>query len=749
MDGTFSYRCTATRISAPINGTSIFAGKWHGSCEQKRAAISALDGRDLGFACTSVAYRQEYTVSYDDETTAFFTGPQLQRPVPVVKQSLSIPATLSVFGNIPLHKFTRSETTLPRGSWFSGEPWSVSLAGGQGCYEAWANSTHYEEIGNGFNVSQIHSSCPSCAQHGSIGVNGTSNGRCGADGVLSCANSAAFSYRCTARRAVPTCYSPTDLSDYIVEKSPSSLTVVTVRNIASSPLSSSEVYVVGWDTLQVVIAPHFLNGQEPYPHSAYPPTASLVSAAPSPSSLSTATSTLKITPPSASSSFGYAISTEALVAAAGVPDTIDGVPWRHVGININLVVSASRYAKSIGDVVIRVSRWSPTLSSPRVETVIKGTGFRGIDVSTTAFVTNKNDAVYFSGILLTLAEGVVLFCICYLFLFVSAFVFYGVRQMRGSSGPPELAHETQRKGDEIHSAAAKDADGLSDDVSPSAALQNGSVASTDVVLRINVGEAAESVVARDASSSASSEQLLTRPSSSASTTVDVAACDPKPASHDNDNGAVRRVTPQPSSLSSAAAQTFTSMSVTTSMLSNLDNIVSASASVPGVSSSFDRSSSSSSSSSAAAAAAATNSNAPLPSTKISKVERTKSAFVTSSSAGTVSEAAAAAPPYHPPASSVKLKQSITTKEAASAAIDLFNASVPLPAPASVSLPAKAAPVLEKLAPTSSLTQNVKALDVAPRTSSVTSPVPKLDLTKAVQEQVTCVTCDFWHVACDL
>ena len=139
-DGTFSYRCSATKTRDQVRGSSVFAGKWHGYCEQKRAAV-VLDGRNLGFLCTSVPYRQEYTVTYDDETTSFFTGPQLQKPAPVVLQALSIPASGSLSDLSAMKKYSKGAPPIARSHWFSGQPWSISLSNNGGCFEAWANST--------------------------------------------------------------------------------------------------------------------------------------------------------------------------------------------------------------------------------------------------------------------------------------------------------------------------------------------------------------------------------------------------------------------------------------------------------------------------------------------------------------------------------------------------------------------------------------------------------------------------------
>jgi hypothetical protein len=710
----------------------MFAGKWFGWCEQKRTAVFSTDGRNLGFACTSVPYRQEYTVTYDDNTVAFFTGPYLQRPIPQDIDSLSIPATGSVSGEIPLKKFTRSQSTLPRGSWFSGEPWSVSLSDGQGCYEAWANGTHYEEMGNGFNVSGIQSSCPSCALAGA-GVNGSATGQCRVDGALSCVNSAAFNYRCTARRTTPSCYSPSDISDYIIDKSPSSLTFVTVRHFASPHFSSTEVFIAGWSTLQVVVSPTFLNGQEPYPHSAYPSTASLISA-----SSSVSASVLKLTSSSSSSSFGYITTAEALVAAAGVPETIDGVPWQQVGITIDLVLSASRSSSSVSDVVIRVLRRSSKSPSPRlVGSGLEVAGHRGIDLVATSIVKNKSDSVYISGILLSLAEGLVLCFICYVAMFVFTFVFYGVRQMRGGSGAPELAAERWRQA-RVLSSVAKHNDEQVGNAAPQSAVGCGTVASGDVAVRVGERDAAEDPSMKAESNRASAAQLQLKSSGelppanqhkSAATSIDVAAINAKPSVHDN-SGALR-VTPSSTVTSSVAAvaPVFAPVAITANMLNSLDSIVSSSE--PSASSSADAVAPS------AAVVAAPNTNVSLPSTNALDAEKMKHSKKSSSPAESASDAAAVAP-SQASASVLKAKPAIVSKEAVTTAIDMFHASVPAPAPAPappvVPLQAKPAPAVVKPAPASQINQ-AGTTPVAPRASNVTSPVPKLDLSKAVLEQV--------------
>ncbi len=723
VDGSMSYRCSAVKTSEPSRGTSIFAGKWHGWCEQKRSAVFSTNGRNLGFACTSVPYRQEYTVTYEDDTVAFFTGPYLQRPSPQAIESLSIPATGAVSGEIPLKKFTRSQSTLPRGSWFSGEPWSVSLSDGQGCYEAWANDTHYEEMGNGFNVSGIQSSCPSCALAGG-GVNGSATGQCRADGALSCANNAVFNYRCTARRSVPSCYSPSDISDYIIDKSPSSLTFVTVRNVASPHFPSTEVFIAGWSTLQVVVSPTFLNGQEPYPHSAYPSTASLISA-----SSSVSASALKLTSSSSSSSFGYATTAEALVAAAGVPETIEGVPWQQVGITIDLVLSASRSSSSVNDVVIRVLRWSSQSPSPRlVGSGLEVAGHRGIDLVATSIVKNKSDSVYISGILLSLAEGLVLCFICYVAMFAFTFVFYGVRQMRGGLGAPELAAERWRQARVLPSVAKHDAELLGDAAAQSAAVY-GTVASGDVAVRVGERDAAEDPSMKTESNSASAAQLQlpANQHKSAATSIDVAAINTKPSVHDN-SGALR-VTPPLTVTSSAAAvaPVFAPVAMTANMLNSLDSIVSSSE--PSASSSAHAAAPS------AAVVAVSNTNVSLPSTNALDPEKMKHSKKSSLPAESASDAAAVAP-SQASASVLKSKQAIVSKEAVTTAIDMFHASVPAPAPAPpvVPLQVKPAPAVVKPASASQANQ-AETTPVAPRASNVTSPVPKLDLSKAVLEQV--------------
>lgn len=747
-DGSFSYRCTATKREAG-SGTSVFAGKWHGWCEQKRAVVFAPDGRNLGYVCTTVPYRQEYTVIYDDHVTSFFTGPLLlQSPVPILSQSLSIPASHSSIRNAPLQKFIRSSASVARGFWFSGEPWSITLPNNQGCYEAWANSTHYEEMGNGFNVTGVHASCPACAQNGNV------KGKCRSDGALTCVNNELYSYRCTARRAVPSCHNPIHISDFILERSPSSLSIATVRAIASSTVSSTESFVAGWNTIVVVISPTFLDGLEPFPRSAYPSSASLVSVLSS-SPRSPSSSTLKLT--SSSNSFGYAVTAEALVAAAGVPLTIDGIPWQYVGVQIDLVVSASRSASGISNVLVKVSRWSPaTLLAPDSGGVASGDmGFRGIVLSVTAIVMNKNDAVYYSGILLTLAEGFVLCCLCYVALFVVTFIFYGVRQMSG------VHDESSQTGVSVrgqlpeivdadilqvrHSTVDVKTEGQLVNVETTALLLNKSTAVGDIQRRGEREEAAVAARAPDANGGDStappktSADLppVTRQVSTSSPAV-VAASDVQPSLQQSTlNSSSKRVTPQlprsSSASSVAAAPSLQPVAASTkaAMLSDLDDILSTAVlNVP--------SPSEGPASSVSAAAMIPNPEGSTPSKSkkapnVPKAERAKSTIISSFSSDAIASVPSAIPSQAPTAAA-KSKINITSKEAVTAAIDLFHASTSTTAPLTSLSPVQNASPLPEMSKVSAANSQ-EASAVAFRPSNVTSPVPKLDLTKAIQEQV--------------
>ena len=735
-DGSFSYRCTATKGEA-VSGTSVFAGKWHGFCEQKRALAFSSDGRNLGYMCTKDPYRQEYTVIYDDQITSFFTGPFLRAPVPDVTQLLTIPSSSSSVDDVPLQKFTRSSSTVVRGTWFSGEPWSISLPDSQGCYEAWANSTHYEEMGNGFNVTGVQSSCPACAQ------NGDSKGKCQSNGALTCANNELFSYRCTARRVIPSCHTPSHVSDHIIEHSPSSLSVVTVRAVASSAVFLAETFVAGWNTVVLVISPTFLNGLVPYPSSAYPSTATLISASSS-SSHSLSSSTLQFT--TSSTSFGYAVTAGALVAAAGIPPTLDGAPWQYLGVQVDLEVSASRSASSVSNVVVKVARWSPAppLSPGSRGTALGGIGWKGISLSVSAIVMNKSDAVYFSGILLTLAEGFVLCCLCYDALFVATFVFYGVRQIRGVnddgsqrgvSQAPAVVAENVR---EVGHATVVIKDSMQLGIGETAALPlSRSSAASDVKCRDEHKEAVEAARTQAASGADSTTQAkmsgelpLANNQAAAPSSAADAASDAQPSLQEIASSL--RVTPQlPSSSASSSAAAvvpvFAPVAASTkaAMLNDLESIVSAT--VLNTQSSSD----SLAASSSAAAAMIPNPEGSTPSKKASNVfkgEKTKSASVSASSsesmAATVAQAATAAS---------KSKVNVTSKEAVSAAIDLFNASSYSAAPATALLPVKPAPALEMAI---SMSHPQEAATAAPRPSNMTSPVPRLDLTKAIQEQVS-------------
>jgi hypothetical protein len=732
-DGTFSYRCSATKTPDPVRGTSVFAGKWHGYCEQKRAA-AVVNGRNLGFVCTSVPYRQEYTVTYDDETTAFFTGPQLQKPVPVLLQTLSIPASGPLSDLSAMKKYSRSQSPIAKSQWFSGQPWSISLSDDGGCYEAWANSTHYQEMGNGANVFGIQSSCPSCAQNGP----NASLGKCRSDGELTCGGSSSFSYRCTARRAVPSCYSPSVISEYIIEQSSSSITFATVRTVASvSEFSSTEQFVAGWGKLRVVISPTFLDGSEPFPQSAYPSTASFLaspSSAPNPS-----LSLPKLTSPSSSSSsspssFGYVTSAEAIVAAAGVPDTIDGVPWQYLGVHIHIIISASTSSSSISDVVIKVARWS--LASPSLPRPVQdgADGVRGVRVTATAIVVENYNTVYFTGILLTFAEGVVLFCFCYLLLFAVMFVFYGVRQIWGGESAPADAEACPRE--ERHSAVEIDAAGLSDAGVKAVIKQNEGVANNDAVPRVVVSaaiSAAEVVLQRtnsrdvsvemeQAKSSAASNVIQHKPLSSS-----IVAADPhlKPAAQSKSAVAPAASEPPPSAPAPAPALAPVTASTKAAMLDSLSDIVaSATPSAP-----------LSAKGPSTASAAMSNSSGSTPmsnkATNVFKAERARSATAQSFSVDT-NAGATPLPASQQPTAAAKSKMAPASKEAVNAAIDMFKASASIPPTATGPLPVKTDPATLHRAPAAKIQE---ASVAASRTTTVTSPVPKLDLTKAVQEQV--------------
>jgi hypothetical protein len=744
-DGSFSYRCVATKREA-VSGSSVFAGKWHGWCEQKRALVFGPGGRNLGYMCTASPYRQEYTVVYDDKVTSFFTGPLLlQSPIPNLSQSLSIPASHSSIRDAPLQKFIRSQSTVARGSWFSGEPWSISLPGNQGCYEAWANSTHYEEMGNGFNVSKVQSSCPACAQ------NGNAKGRCRSDGFLTCANNELYSYRCTARRVAPSCYNPSHISEYVFERSPSSLGIVTVRAVASTTSTSTETFVAGWNTIIVVISPTFLDGLEPFPRSAYPLTA-LLAPALSSSPRSPSSTTLKLT--SSANSFGYAVTADALVAAAGVPSTIDGIPWQYLGVQIDLVVSASKSGSSIGNIVVKVSRWSPAaLSTPDSGGMaLEDVGFRGIVLSATAVVMNKSDAVYYSGILLTLAEGIVLCCLCYAALFVATFIFYGVMRMRGSSfesSPPvdskvpETAHADADDRPVAHSSVDIASAGQpAKSVATAEPLSRSAAVNENVRLgeREEAAEAAQVPGANGGNSTmppkTSAEMPQVNRHVSASPSAVIAASDKQPPFQENfSRSSSMRVTSQlPSSSASSTAAVVPALqsvaaSTKAAMLTDLDNIVSAN--VPSAPSSADGPASLS-----AAAAVIPNPEGSTPSKKasyVSKAERAKSSGTSlfSSEAVTAVPASVSA---QAPAAAAKSKLNIASKEAVTAAIDLFNASTSAIAPATALSPTKyAAPRPEMSVSSASVHA---ATSVASRAINATSPVPKLDLTKAIQEQVS-------------
>jgi hypothetical protein len=87
---------------------------------------------------------------------------------------------------------------------------------------------------------------------------------------------------------------------------------------------------------------------------------------------------------------------------------------------------------------------------------------------------------------------------------------------------------------------------------------------------------------------------------------------------------------------------------------------------------------------------------------------------------------------------VKPKVSVASKEALAAAIDMFHASAPVAAPA----PSRAAAAVSKVDVTvdSAVKVTTQASAVS-QASHAASPVPKLDLSKAVQEQVaqSCAT----------
>jgi hypothetical protein len=737
-DGSFSYRCTATKREA-VSGSSVFAGKWHGWCEQKRAIVFGPGGRNLGYMCTTAPYRQEYTVVYDDESTSFFTGPLLlQSPVPIVSQSLSIPASHSSFRDSPMQKFMSSQSKFARGSWFSGEPWSISLPGNKGCYEAWANSTHYEEMGNGFNVTGVQSNCPACAQ------NGNASGKCRSDGKLTCANSESYSYRCTARRVVPSCHTPSRISDYVFERSSSSLSILTVRAVASSASSSSESFVAGWNTVVIVISPTFLNGLEPFPRSAYPSTATLTSAR------SLYSTKLELT--SSSTSFGYAVTADALVAAAGVPLTVDGIPWQYLGIQIDIVMSASRSASSISNVLVKVSNWSPaTLLTPDSEGVVLGdANSRGIVLSVTAIVMNKSESVYYSGILLTLAEGFVLCCLCYIALFLVTFIFCGVMRMRGVHD--EASHRGVLKAQDMLDVDVREVGHSTVDIKTTeqagnaemaAMLLNPSTAVGDIQERVERQEAGEAVRAH-ISSSGDSTALPTvdlppvnnQVSASHSAVIDTSDVQPSVQINSSSVRITRQLSMPSSALSSApsnaaALPTLQPVAASTkaAMLTDLDNIVSATVvngptAADGLASSLP------------IVAVIPNPEVSTPSRKASNVSKAERAILANGSSfpSQVVSAAPVAILSQAPSVAAKSKLSMTNKEAVTAAIDLFNASTSAFAPASAISSAKQASLTEMS--TVSIDNLQEATVAASRASNVTSPVPKLDLTKAIQEQVS-------------
>jgi hypothetical protein len=692
-----------------------------------------VNGRNLGFMCTSVPYRQEYTVTYDDETTAFFTGPQLQKPVPVLLQTLSLPASGSLSDLSAMKKFSRGQSAITRSQWFSGQPWSISLSNNEGCYEAWANSTHYQEMGNGANVFGIQSSCPSCAQNGPD----ASQGKCRSDGELTCGGSSSFSYRCTAQRAAPSCYSPSLISDYIIEQSSSSITFATVRDVASvSVFSSTEQFVAGWGKLQVVISPTFLNGQEPFPQSAYPPTASFIAA---PSSAPTPSLSLpKLTSPSSSSpsSFGYVTTAEAIVAAAGVPDAIDGVPWQHVGVHIDILVSASRSASSISDVVIKVARWSTASPSPPRPVQDVADGVRGVRVTATAIVLENYGTVYFTGILLTFAEGVVLFCFCYLLLFAAMFVFYGVRQIRGGELAPEDAESCQREG--RHSAVEIDVAGVSDAGVKAVVKRNEGAANNDAVSRVVVSAAAEVVVQRTNSGDVSAEIEQAKSSAASMATQhkplssSIAAADPDPKPAAQHKSAVAPAASEQPPSAPAPAPSFAPVTASTkaAMLDSLNDIV-ASATPSAPLSAKGQSTSSAAISNPSGSNPMSN-KAP----NVFKAERARPATAQSFSVD-VNAAAPPPPTSQQPTAAAKSKMAPASREAVNAAIDMFKASAPIPPSAAAPLPVKMDPASLHRASAAKIQE---ASVTASRTMTVTSPVPKLDLTKAVQEQVVFDDC---------
>jgi hypothetical protein len=76
-------------------------------------------------------------------------------------------------------------------------------------------------------------------------------------------------------------------------------------------------------------------------------------------------------------------------------------------------------------------------------------------------------------------------------------------------------------------------------------------------------------------------------------------------------------------------------------------------------------------------------------------------------------------------------------EAVNAAIDMFKASAPIAPSAAAPLPVKSDPASLHRASAAKIQE---ASVAASRTMTVTSPVPKLDLTKAVQEQVVFDDC---------
>jgi hypothetical protein len=216
-----------------------------------------------------------------------------------------------------------------------------------------------------------------------------------------------------------------------------------------------------------------------------------------------------------------------------------------------------------------------------------------------------------------------------------------------------------------------------------------------------------------------------------SVSIVAAESDLKPAAQSK--SAVAPAAPEPQPSAPAPAPSFAPVAASTkaAMLDSL-NVIVASATPTAPLSAKDQS---------ATSAAMPNSSGSTPmSNKASNVFKAERARpTTAQSFSSVDTNAAAAPP---PASQqttavAKSKMAPASKEAVNAAIDMFKASAPIPPPAPAPLPAKTDPASLHRA---SAAKTQEASLAASRASNVASPVPKLDLTKAVQEQV----CGVWR-----